>query len=373
MVEPHHLLVVEACAGLATVREIEFQHKLVEAHKLHVIAGVPAKQSKEVDYSLGKIIGLAVARRDCTRCRVFPFEGEYRESQTVAVALAELAVTLGLQKKRQMGKGGHCILPAEGSVEKHVQGSRRQPLLAADNVRDLHQMVVHDVRKVVGGKLVGRFIKHLIVEDRRVDGYRAADNVVNDNLFARLNLEAHHIFVAAVDKLLHLFGRHRERVAHHHTGRCIVLEILNLGTFLVELLGGVESNIGLSAVKQNLNIFFINFPSLGLSVGTILAAEGDTLVELYAEPSERFEYILLGTLDETVGIGIFETENKISTMLFGKQIIIQRSSYAANVQRACGAGCEAHSYSSVIHKLYTNFILTFVPLCRHVNFVSFME
>ena len=48
------------------------------------------------------------------------------------------------------------------------------------------------------------------------------------------------------------------------------------------------------------------------------AADADTLVDLDAAPLERLEDILLGTRHETLRVGIFNTEDQISTILFGK-------------------------------------------------------
>ena len=43
-------------------------------------------------------------------------------------------------------------------------GGRREPFLTSDNVRDLHQVIVHDIGKVVGGVPV-RLNQDLVIED----------------------------------------------------------------------------------------------------------------------------------------------------------------------------------------------------------------
>ena len=46
-------------------------------------------------------------------------------------------------------------LPAEGLVEQDVFGGGGDPLFGADDVGDLHEVVVDDIGEVVGGEAVG--------------------------------------------------------------------------------------------------------------------------------------------------------------------------------------------------------------------------
>ena len=68
-----------------------------------------------------------------------------------------------------MCEPGHGVLPSECFVEHIVEGEGRKPLLSADHLRNLHQMVIHDVGQVIGGKLVGSFPQDLIIESVGVD------------------------------------------------------------------------------------------------------------------------------------------------------------------------------------------------------------
>ena len=166
MVEPHTFLIIELSSRFAAMAQIEKPHKIVHRHQLLVIARVPAQQSKEVDNSFGQISRLAVTGRHLTRFRVVPFQREHRKAKTVTVALAELTVTFGLQQQRQVSKSRHRIFPAESTIQQNVQRSRRQPLLTANHMGNLHQMVVHNVCQMVSGQFVCRFIKNFIIKDR---------------------------------------------------------------------------------------------------------------------------------------------------------------------------------------------------------------
>jgi hypothetical protein len=70
---------------------------------------------------------------------------------------------------------------------------------------------------------------------------------------------------------------------------------------------------------------------IALAVRCILA---DTLVNLNAEPSERFGDILFGSRDEACGVGIFNTEQHVAAVLTSEQIIKQGSADTTDVQRA---------------------------------------
>ena len=109
-----------------------------------------------------------------------------------------------------------------------MQRRARDPLLAADHVRDLHQMVIHDVGHVVRGQSVGRFVKHLVVKDGRVDNHFAADQVVDADILVRLDADTHHVARTAVDQPLHLVRRKRQGVAHLPARRGVVLEVRDL-------------------------------------------------------------------------------------------------------------------------------------------------
>ena len=203
-----------------------------------------------------------------------------------------------------------------------MQGSRRKPLFTADNMRHLHEVVVNDVREVIGREFVGRLVEHLVIENRRVYRYFAADNVVHNDFFARFYLETYHILVAACYKGFDLFGRHCQRVAHGQACRCIVLEVFDLSALALKFLRCIECDICLAAVEKNLNILLVYVATLRLPVRALVASETYAFVELDSQPAERFKDILLGTRHKTVRIGIFYTEDKVTAMLLGKKIII---------------------------------------------------
>ena len=221
-----------------------------------------------------------------------------------------------------MGKLRHSVLPAKGLIQHDVQRCRRQPLLTTDDVRDFHQVVVNDIGQMVGRQLISTLVEHLVVADVALDAHLTTNEVVDQNLLTGLHLEAHHILMAGSHQLLYfLFGK-RQRVAHLTAGVAVVLEILNLLTLLLQLFRGVEGNIGLAGIQQLLHVLLIDVAALALTVGTLVASEGNAFVELDAQPLETLNDILLGTRHKTIAIRVFNAEYEVAAMLLGKQIII---------------------------------------------------
>nr|GFC95469.1 hypothetical protein [Tanacetum cinerariifolium] len=105
-----------------------------------------------------------------------PLQRKHREAEAVAVALAELARAIGLEQQRQVGKVRHRFLPAQIPVQQHVQRRGGQPLLAPNDVGDVHQVVVHDVGQVVGRHAI-RLHQHLVIDGARMHHDPAANQI----------------------------------------------------------------------------------------------------------------------------------------------------------------------------------------------------
>jgi hypothetical protein len=181
-----------------------------------------------------------------------------------------------------MGKLWHGVFPAECLIEKYVKRSTWQPLLTTDNVRNLHEVVVHDVCEVICREFVSTLIEHLVIEDVALDANLTTDEVVYENLLAWLNLEADNILLAVGNKLINLLLRHTQGVAHLQASVSIILEVLNLGTLSLEFLRCIECDISLAVSKKLLDISLIDVAALTLTVRTMIATKADALVELDA-------------------------------------------------------------------------------------------
>jgi len=84
--------------------------------------------------------------------------------------------------------------PAEAAVKHHVQRQRRKPLLAPDHVRDLHQMIINDVGKVIGWHTI-RLVQHLVIERGAVDHDVTPDQVIEVNVLIFRHTVSYHIIL----------------------------------------------------------------------------------------------------------------------------------------------------------------------------------
>ena len=102
-------------------------------------------------------------------------------------------------------------------------------------------------------------------------------------------------------------------------------------------------------VEQLTDVSLIYLAALALAIGPVVAAEGNALVELDAQPLESFNDVGLGLGHEARSVGVLNAEHQVAAMLACKQVVIQGSAHTTNVQWPRGAGCKAHPYSSFTH------------------------
>ena len=165
-VEPLELGEVEDGAAEADIGEDEVLDHLGEGElfrcRCSIVGGhAAAHEAEEVDHGFGEEAGLAVVDE---RDGIFAL-GD--------LGLVEIAQEWHVPEARQ--------LPAEGLVEQDVLGRGGDPLLGADDVGDLHEVVVDDVGEMVSGEAVGLH-EHLVVDVVVVEGDGVAKFVAEGGL-----------------------------------------------------------------------------------------------------------------------------------------------------------------------------------------------
>ncbi len=128
---------------------------------LGVVVERPAEEGEEVEDGVGQVALVAV------------FEGGVG-----AVPFGELGA-VGPEDRRHVNELRR--LPAEGPEDEDVPGQAGDPLFASEDVRDLHQVIVHHGRQVVGGVAV-RLQDHEVVERGVLEDDLAADLVAGHGL-----------------------------------------------------------------------------------------------------------------------------------------------------------------------------------------------
>ena len=110
-------------------------------------------------------------------------------------ALAHFARTVGVEDDRQVHKGRH--VPPKRLVQQPMVGCGGQPLLSAQHIGDVHQVVIHDHSQVVDGHAVA-LQEHGVVQGGRVDRNAAPDQIVDLDGSGIGHDKADRVFMAAV-------------------------------------------------------------------------------------------------------------------------------------------------------------------------------
>ena len=338
----------------------EERDELIERIYLLLGPGIPSQECQQVDERLGEISVLTVAAGNFSGGGVLPSHREYRETELVAVPLAELPLSVWLQQQRQVGEAGHAFRPSKCLIQKIVQGQGRKPLLSADDLGDLHQVVIHDVGEMVCGQLVGPFPEHLVVERVGIDFHVPADHVVHDDDPVLGHLEADCPVGGLLEQPLCLLLRKGQGVAHVLACRLVVDEGLALALGLCppcgKLVGGVEGVVGLPVIHELLGVLAVDGFPLGLAVGSMGMAGRRSLhyipvivhpfVGVDPAPAERVDDVFFGPGHKPVGIRILYSQYEIPVMLLGVQVVVESRADSAHVERPGRRGSKTYSCSS---------------------------
>ena len=249
LVVPAGFLRIETRAGFDDAVEGERRDELVDGEHLAVVARIPSEEGEKIHESLREVTVLAISSGYLSG-RVDPSEREYREAELVAVPLAELTLSVRFEKKGKMCETRLGLLPSESLVEHVMQRQGRKPLLSADNLCNLHEVVVHDIGEVVSRQFVGSLPEHLVVESVGIHLDMSADKVVHLDDGILGHLEADGPVRCLLQQSLCLLLAEGEGIAELLAGLLVVDEglagCLCSRTLCVKLLRAVESVVGVA-------------------------------------------------------------------------------------------------------------------------------
>ncbi len=77
----------------------------------------------------------------------------------------------------------------------------------------------------------------------------------------------------------------------------------------------------------------------------MFSAYSHAFVNLYPEPFERLDDVLLGSRHESVAVGVLDTEQHLAAVLSCEQVVVKGSSHASDMQ--CASWTWRESYSNV--------------------------
>ena len=129
------------------------------------------------------------------------------------------------------------------------------------------------------------------------------------HIFIWFYLETYYILLALCNQRIHFLFGERQRIAHLHTRRSIILEIGYFRTLGIQFFRSIKSDVSLTSIQQHLHVLLVYFTTLGLTVRTMFSAEADTFIKRNTQPLERLQYIFFRSRYKPVRISIFNTEN----------------------------------------------------------------
>ena len=250
------------------------------------------------------------------------------------MALGEL-LAVGTQDHGDMGEHGYG--GAHGLVDHDLARGVGEMVVAADDVGDAHECIIHDGREVVGGRAVGAE-DHEVIELLGVEGDLAVDGVVDHDVAAILgHLDTQDVGLAGVDARLGLLRREVAAAA------LVALEgvLTGLGGLAVgrQLLGRAEAGIRFALGEQALGGLLVEVQALGLRIGAEVAADLGALVPVEPQPAHGAQDDLGVLLGGARGVGIVDAQDEGAAV--GAGPVVDGGAGAADVQLAGGRRREA--------------------------------
>ena len=231
-------------------------------------------------------------------------------------------------------------IPLQRAVDQHLAMCVRQMLLGANHVRDLHVVVVHHHREVVGRQTIGPH-QDEVAERLLLPGHLAADHVVDGHVAVVGNVKAdrvRRVVVAAMDPALQVVVRRTSC----RFGRLALL---------LQLLFGAVAAVGDVSRDQFVDDFAVPLDTLRLSIRRVGPADVGPFVPLQPQPAEIIEHHLLRPARGARHIGIFDSDDELATMMAGEEPVEDRRARATDMQVAGGRRRESdagHGWSRTV-------------------------
>jgi len=255
------------------------------------------------------------------------------------LALAELAL-VGVAQQRQVAQ--HRRLPAEIFVEQQVLGRRVDPLLAAQHMRDAHQVVIDHVGEVVGRHAVG-LQQHLHVDLRPLEVDLPAQHVLHLAHALARHLHAHHVGLAGLEPC-------GDRGLAEPQAMPVVARLLLGGGLLaaqcIQSLGGAEAAERVPVLQQVIGMLAVDLAALALAIRRVRPAHIRAFIPFEPEPAQRFEDRGLGLAGAAHLVGILDAQDELAAVLAREAEVEQGNVGGADMRVAGGrrgdAGANGH-------------------------------
>lgn len=220
-------------------------------------------------------------------------------------------------------------------VQQQMLYRRYLPLDAAQHMTDPHQMIVHHMREMIRRKAV-RFHDHRIsLVLRHIVRHPAEHHIVERHA---VRLVCVHLEPNA-ERLV--FGQflgqlHRRQMATPIVVFGHLARLQRLFAQQVQPSLRAEAIVRGAVLDQLLDVRMVQFEAFALHVRTVCTAVAWTLVRPDARPLEIGAQLVGGTRDEATLVGVLDAQHECAVIGACKQVVVEGSAQAAQMQVACG-------------------------------------
>ncbi len=216
-------------------------------------------------------------------------------------------------------------------------GGTREPLLTPNDMRDPHQMIIHNIGEVIRGITI-RLEQHLVVDLVGGEFHTPSNEIIKGNATRIGNLHTHDIRESGFNLLLYLFFSKLQSsavVLWRYSHSLLVLP------HLLQLFSRIECTICLPRIEKHLCMLLVNGKPLRLNIRSLWTALHRTLVEIKSCPPQCVDQIINRTLNVARSVRIFDAKYKRAVVFPCKQKIIQRGAKPTDVEISCWTWSEA--------------------------------
>jgi hypothetical protein len=204
-------------------------------------------------------------------------------------------------------------------------------------VRDAHEVIVDDVREVVGREAVG-LDEDLVVELCGLELHLAAEAVLERDLARARHGEPHDERLARGDAGLALGdgAPAAQAVVAHEQPLSALLVAHGL-----EALGRAEAPVRRARRQQRLDVMLVDLGALALPVRPARPADVRALVPLQPHPVQRAQDGRLGLGRRPRAVGVLDAQDELAAVLLGERVVEERDVGRAHVRIARGRRSDA--------------------------------
>ena len=229
-------------------------------------------------------------------------------------------------------------LPSECFIKQIILGCGGKIFTAADNMGDVHQVVIHNIGEVIGREAVCLH-QNLVIQLRIIHGDITINHVMEGGCAAFGHFLANNEGFACGKLCLYLLrGQMQAMAVIFCEGNALCIGFLQaFQSFL-----GAEAVIRFALFHQLLCIIHIQTHAFALHIGAVFAADIGAFIMLKPCHFHGFINDIQRALHQTALIGILNTQDEFPTLRFCDEVFIKRSTQVADMhiaRRGRGKSC----------------------------------